>query len=150
MFADVSRQSVVEAGDVMEIRVDGINGHVRYTVTPEDLRRAFARIDIHPQALRPVQTVLLQNYPNPFNPETWIPYQLAHDTDVQITIYDTTGALVRRLNLGHQGAGYYDTRHKAAYWDGRNESGESVSSRLYFYHLRAGDYIATRRMVILK
>ena len=101
-------------------------------------------------ALTPKETVLLPNYPNPFNPETWIPYHLAHAADVTFTIYDTKGVLVRQLDLGHQPAGYYTDRAKAAYWNGRNESGESVASGVYFYQLRAGDYTALRRMVILK
>ena len=101
-------------------------------------------------ALTPKETVLLPNYPNPFNPETWIPYRLSHASDVDITIYDTRGMVVRRLDLGHQMAGYYTDRTKAAYWNGRNESGESVASGIYFYQLRAGDYTALRRMVILK
>jgi len=121
-----------------------------YRVTPDDLNRAFARIDIHPGSLLPDRTVLLQNYPNPFNPETWLAYQLASDASVEITIYDTTGALVRRLDLGHQVAGFYRDRSRAAYWNGRNETGERVSSGLYFYQLRAGDYAETRRMAILK
>ncbi len=102
------------------------------------------------ETLRPTETVLLANYPNPFNPETWIPYRLAHATDVQVTIYDTKGVVVRRLDLGHQPAGNYTNRSKAAYWDGRNESGESVTSGVYFYQLRAGDYTGLRQMVIVK
>ena len=101
-------------------------------------------------ALSPKETVLLANYPNPFNPETWIPYHLSNDADVHISIYDTKGVLVRRLDLGHQMAGYYTDRTKAAYWNGRNESGESVASGLYFYQLCAGDYTALRRMAIVK
>ena len=101
-------------------------------------------------ALTPKETVLLPNYPNPFNPETWIPYQLVHAADVQITIYDTKGVMVRQLDLGYQSAGYYTDRTKAAYWDGYNGSGESVASGVYFYQLRAGDYSATRRMIIVK
>ena len=101
-------------------------------------------------ALIPQETVLLRNYPNPFNPETWIPYRLSHASDVDITIYDTRGMVVRRLDLGHQMAGYYTDRTKAAYWNGRNEHGESVASGIYFYQLRARDYTALRRMVILK
>ena len=101
-------------------------------------------------ALTPKETALLPNYPNPFNPETWIPYHLSNDADVQISIYDTKGVLVRRLDLGYQMAGYYTYRAKAAYWNGRNESGESVANGLYFYQLRAGDYTALRRMVIVK
>ena len=101
-------------------------------------------------ALTPKETALLPNYPNPFNPETWIPYHLAHDADVVLTVYDAKGLLVRRLDLGHQPAGYYTARAKAAYWNGRNESGESVASGVYFYQLRAGDYTTVRRMVIVK
>ena len=101
-------------------------------------------------ALTPKETVLLPNYPNPFNPETWIPYHLASAADVQVTIYDTKGTIVRQLDLGHQPAGYYTDRAKAAYWDGRNASGESVASGVYVYKLRAGSYHALRRMVIVK
>ena len=101
-------------------------------------------------ALIPKETALLPNYPNPFNPETWIPYRLSHASDVDITIYDTRGMVVRRLDLGHQMAGYYTDRTKAAYWNGRNEYGELVASGIYFYQLRAGDYTALRQMVILK
>ena len=101
-------------------------------------------------ALAPKATVLLSNYPNPFNPETWIPYQLAEPTDVMLTIYDTNGTEVRRLDLGYQLAGYYTDKTKAAYWDGRNQLGEPLASGLYFYTLTAGEFTATQRMVILK
>ena len=101
-------------------------------------------------ALIPKETALLSNYPNPFNPETWIPYRLAHAADVQITIYNTRGTVVRRLDVGHQSAGFYTDRAQAAYWDGRNSRGELVASGLYFYQLRAGDYTALRRMVVVK
>ena len=101
-------------------------------------------------ALTPEETMLLPNYPNPFNPETWIPYRLAQEAEVVITIYDTKGTLVRRLALGNQAAGYYAKRGKAAYWDGRNEDGEAVASGIYIYQFRAGDYAASRRMVIVK
>ena len=96
------------------------------------------------------ETTLLRNYPNPFNPETWIPYHLADAADVQISIYDIKGAPVRQLAIGYQPAGYYTNRAKAAYWDGYNETGESVASGVYFYQFRAGDYTAVRRMMILK
>ncbi len=101
-------------------------------------------------SLIPEKTALLANYPNPFNPETWIPYQLAESAEVTLTIYDMNGQLVRRLVVGHQAAGMYQSRSRAAYWDGRNQLGESVVSGLYFYTLTAGDFTATQRMVILK
>ncbi|MDE0467623.1 MAG: leucine-rich repeat domain-containing protein [Candidatus Poribacteria bacterium] len=98
----------------------------------------------------PDANLLLPNYPNPFNPETWIPYQLAVDTRVRITIYDTQGVVVRRLELGHQSAGYYTSRDRAAYWDGRNGLGESVASGAYFYRLETEKMSQMRKMVILK
>ena len=101
-------------------------------------------------ALTPKETALLTNYPNPFNPETWIPYQLAKDSEVYITISDVRGIVIRRFALGHQSAGRYENRSRAAYWDGRNNVGEPVASGVYFYTLSAGDFTATRRMLILK
>ena len=102
------------------------------------------------RALTPEKTALLANYPNPFNPETWIPYQLAKPADVTISIYASDGSVVRTLALGHQAAGTYTNRTHAAYWDGKNELGESVASGLYFYTLTAGEFAATRKMLILK
>ena len=100
--------------------------------------------------LLPKETALLANYPNPFNPETWIPYQLATPADVTLTIYAVDGTLVRTLSLGHQAAGRYQSRSRAAYWEGRNAVGEPVASGVYFYTLTAGEYSATRKMLILK
>ena len=101
-------------------------------------------------SLIPEKTALHRNYPNPFNPETWMPYQLAAPAEVALTIYDMNGQLVRRLAVGHQAAGMYQSRSRAVYWDGRNQLGESVASGLYFYTLTADNFTATRRMVILK
>ena len=96
------------------------------------------------------ETKLLPNYPNPFNPETWIPYQLAETAHVQIRIYDTTGHLVRTLDLGTKLASSYLSREGAAYWDGRNDVGETVSSGIYWYELYTSSFSATRKMVIQK
>ena len=98
----------------------------------------------------PKQTALLVNYPNPFNPETWIPYQLSEASDVTLDIYAMNGSRVRTLALGHRAAGLYQRKSRAAYWDGRNEFGEPVASGLYFYTLTAGDFTATRKMLIRK
>ena len=100
--------------------------------------------------LIPEKTALLANYPNPFNPETWIPYHLSKPTEVTLTIYTTNGTVVRTLTLGHQAAGMYQSRERAAHWNGKNEQGELVSSGIYFYTLTAGDFTATRKMLILK
>ena len=96
------------------------------------------------------ENFLLANFPNPFNPETWIPYQLAKDAEVTVTIYASNGQVVRRLALGHQPAGIYQRRSRAAHWDGRNVLGEPVASGVYFYTLTAGDFTATRKMLIRK
>ena len=100
--------------------------------------------------LRPAQTALLPNYPNPFNPETWIPYHLSEPAQVTVRLYAVDGTLVRTLTLGHRASGRYEARHRAAYWDGRNELGEPVASGIYFYTLTAGDFTATRKMLISK
>ena len=101
-------------------------------------------------SLIPKETALLANYPNPFNPETWIPYQLAESAEVTLTIYDMNGQLVRRIAVGNQAAGMYTSRNRAAYWDGRNQLGEFIASGLYFYTLTANNFMATRRMMVLK
>ena len=101
-------------------------------------------------ALSPEKTNLLPNYPNPFNPETWIPYQLSEAADVSLQIYTSDGQLVRSFDVGHQPTGIYHSRGRAAYWDGKNEVGEPVASGIYFYKLSAGQFSATRRMVIRK
>ena len=113
-------------------------------------QRGIANLQQLLGVLVPESTVLLPNYPNPFNPETWIPYQLSEPTDVTFRIYLTNGALVRTLDIGHQAAGLYQDRNRAAYWDGKNEVGEPVASGVYFYTLTAGDFTGTRKMIITK
>ena len=115
-----------------------------------DYQRGLLVLEQLLAALTPKQTLLLPNYPNPFNPETWIPYQLATSGDVNITIYNARGTVVRRLVLGHQPAGYYTNRSRAAYWDGRNNLGEPVASGIYFYQLEADGISLLRKMVTLK
>lgn len=102
------------------------------------------------QVSLPDKNALLPNYPNPFNPETWIPYQLATDANVTLKIYNVNGQTVHHLVLGHQAAGIYQSKSRAAYWDGKNASGEPVASGLSFYTLTAGDFTATRKMLIRK
>ena len=115
------------------------------------LQRGIAVLETLLIALLPKETALLPNYPNPFNPETWIPYQLANRTDVSVSIYSIDGKLIRMLNIGQQAAGVYESRNRAAYWDGKNETGEPVASGIYFYTLKAGaDFTATRKMLIRK
>ena len=152
--ADLTRRSVIEVGDVVELRVIGPSGNfesqtVSFEVTPEHLANAVLSVRLDGIG-QPEQNLLLQNYPNPFNPETWIPYQLSEDSPVSISIYDTTGRLVRTLSLGFQSAGYYNSQGRAAYWDGRNALGERVASGVYFYQLTTPTFQQTRRLVIVK
>ena len=152
---DIADGRAAAIGDTLEISVRSPDTSIgvqplRYTVTAEDVKRH--RIQLPTLFLQeiPTETELLRNYPNPFNPETWIPYRLAQDAFVTLTIYDGNGQIVRTLDAGHQVASIYESRSKAAYWDGRNNLGESVASGVYFYTLTAGDFSATRKMVILK
>ena len=154
-FVDLTDAHAARVGDVLEISAnspDPLVGvkPVRHIVTIDDVKSNRIQLENLIAYEIPAETELLRNYPNPFNPETWIPYHLAEDADVSLTIYDTTGRLVRTIDVGHQAAAKYDTRTKAIYWDGRNQFGEQVASGLYFYSLIAGDFSATRRMVILK
>ena len=114
------------------------------------MKRGFLVLEQLLVSLTPRETELLANYPNPFNPETWIPYRLAEDAFVTLTIYDGSGQVVRTFEVGHRIASAYENRSKAIYWDGRNDVGERVASGVYFYNLSTGNYSATRRMVILK
>ena len=113
-------------------------------------QRAIANLERLLALFIPEEMALLHNYPNPFNPETWIPYQLSEPAEATIRIYAASGVLVRTLSLGYQPAGIYQYRSRAAYWDGKNEVGESVASGVYFYTLTAGDFTATRKMLIRK
>jgi hypothetical protein len=115
-----------------------------------EFRRGIAVLEYLLRSTVPRRTALLQNYPNPFNPDTWIPYQLSQEADVAIIIYDSTGRMVRQLNVGRKAAGTYRTQSSAAHWDGRNDEGEASASGIYFVLLKAGDYRHVRRMVLLR
>ena len=152
--ADLSYRSVVQVGDTMEVTVTDTNGNIAsetftFEVTPANLANAFLSVKLDSIGT-PKHSQLLQNYPNPFNPETWIPYRLSEDSKVSITIFDTTGSVVQTLSLGFQSAGFYQNRGLAAYWDGKNASGESVSSGLYFYQLKTKSFQQTRRLIVIK
>ena len=152
---DIESGHVASIGDTLEISVSSPDVSIgsqplRYTLTAEDVRRS--RVELPALFLQeiPGETKLLRNYPNPFNPETWIPYRLAEEAFVTLTIYDSSGEIVRTLDVGHKPAAIYESRSQAAYWDGRNNLGESVASGMYFYTLTADDFSATRKMLILK
>ena len=136
------------------IQIERIEEQIDLLIATNDRSPAAMRTLVYMQQLlvtaRPEKTQLFANYPNPFNPETWIPYELVTDTHVRITIYNTQGVVIRSLQFGHQSAGYYTDRDRAAYWDGRNALGEQVASGLYFYQLETDTMSSMRKMVILK
>ena len=142
-----ARKVYVESGSIYKLDLTDVpllasqpSNNSKHKLSPAGLPAA-------PQTTM-LSTVLYPNYPNPFNPDTWIPYQLREDLDVAIRIYNAAGQHVRMLNLGHKPAGFYTEKAKAAYWDGKNEAGEQVSSGIYFYTIQAGDFTATKKMVI--
>ncbi len=152
---DLETGRAAAVGDILEITAQTSNLSIRvkplrYTVTAEDVKQSLIQLPNLIAYEIPAETQLLANYPNPFNPETWIPYQLSADSPVSISIYDLTGYLVRTLSLGFKTAGFYETRDRAAYWDGRNAFGERVASGTYFYRLKTPSYNQTRRLVIIK
>ena len=173
---DVNGDGIVDAKDVILVaenldapQVPAAPLSVRSSrgVTPETIQRilnllraanngslvfqeGIANLERLLASIIPRETGLLANYPNPFNPETWIPYQLAKPADVTVSIYSVDGSLIQTLLLGYQAAGIYQSRSRAAYWDGKNAVGEPVASGVYFYTLTAGDFTATRKMLIRK
>ena len=153
---DIEAGRAAVVGDIVEISAQSPHPFIgvqplRYTVTAEDVKRGLIQLPKLVVYKIPAETELLRNYPNPFNPETWIPYRLAEDAFVTLTIYDGTGHIVRTLDVGHQIAAVYESRSKAIYWDGRNGLGESVASGVYFLSPVGGGIIPPRGgMVILK
>ena len=155
VWADLTRKSVIEAGDILEVTLldewdNIVSGPFTHKVGIEDLRNAYLSLPLTVGDVHPAETILGQNFPNPFNPETWIPYQLEKSADIVLQIYDTSGRIVRTIDLGFKSQGFYMTRSTAAYWDGRNNMGEQVASGVYFYSLQTPDFSATRKMLILK
>jgi hypothetical protein len=154
-FIDLSRKDVVKPGDALGIyfrdTAEGVASEpVVLMVTTSDIVKGYIEVNLQMEDIVPDKTALLQNYPNPFNPETWIPFQLAKDSDVVIAIFNLQGQMIRRLDIGHKQAGLYLSKGRAAYWDGQNETGEQVASGVYFYTIDAGGFRGTRRMVIIR
>jgi len=153
-LVDLSDSYAAKVGDVFEVNVFDTTGtfsenSLRYTVTQQDIQSGIMSLDIMLSPI-PKENALVANYPNPFNPDTWIPYKLKKESEVTILIYNIAGQMVKTIHLGRKDAGFYLTKAKAAYWDGRDSLGEKVSSGVYFYTLQAGDFAATRKMVLVK
>jgi hypothetical protein len=145
--------SLYDAGSLVDIQFSPAPGSkevnldsVKFTKVELNVGAIKTRLEALPHRT----LMLLQNYPNPFNPETWIPYKLNQTVNVDISIYNMNGQLVRMMRLGEQPPGNYVTKDKAAHWDGTNNKGERVASGAYFYQLKAGEKSFVRRMVIVK
>jgi hypothetical protein len=154
-WADLNRNAVITAGDKLEVAVTDsggavVSGPFIHEISQDGIRNAVVDVRLRLGDIIPEESALLQNYPNPFNPETWIPFHLRDAASVSVMIYDASGRLIRTLNLGHRDAGVYVSNSRAAHWDGRNEAGEAVASGIYFYSVTAGDFSATRKMIVKK
>ena len=160
VMTDLTMRPVVVDGQSFEIRAEDVDGNliagpISWQLDTDHLRQAYIHQQLTVGDIIPNQTRLLPNYPNPFNPETWIPFELEQSSNVQLTIFDSQGNIIRQLDLGHQTAGRYLSKNRAAYWDGCNQLGEPVSSGIYFYTFVAESERSkwlpqTRKMVILK
>ena len=93
----------------------------------------------------PTAFALRQNFPNPFNPETTIAYELPREAMVVLTVFSPTGQKVRDLVSDTQGAGYYKLD-----WDGLDDAGRAVSSGMYLCRLQAGEFVQTRKLVLVR
>jgi len=114
----------------------------------ELLDEAYRQLGLEKSATLPKAFALSQNSPNPFNPSTTISYSIPENVlemAVKLSVYNIRGQLVRTLVDGSQGPGAYNVN-----WDGADNLGRKVSSGVYFYRLVAGDFISTRKMVVLK
>jgi len=102
-------------------------------------------LEIYNNAQIPKEYILNQNYPNPFNPVTTLRYDLPEQSDVTITIYNMLGRKVKTLVNPTQDAGF-----KSMIWDATNDYGKPVSAGVYLYQIQAGEFVQTKKMVLLK
>ncbi len=154
-YADLNRRAVVKVGDRIELVATDSSGNLLsgpyiHEVTLDEIKNAVLSVELRLGHIIPQKSSLLQNYPNPFNPETWMPYNLRDSSPVVIRIHNASGKLIKTLDLGYRDAGIYSSKAEAAYWNGRNEAGEKVASGIYYYTITAGNFSATRKMVVTK
>ncbi|MBW7995439.1 MAG: T9SS type A sorting domain-containing protein [Candidatus Glassbacteria bacterium] len=114
----------------------------------ELLDEAYSQLGMNKSAYLPKAFSLAQNYPNPFNPSTTIGYAIPEENrlmGVKLNVFNLRGQLIRTLVDQEQGPGTYNVN-----WDGTDERGRQIGSGVYFYRLVAGDFVSTRKMVVLK
>jgi len=130
--------NVIDAPSGMEAVIpftlqDAYNNHWNY------------KLKVYVSANNPLGNELFENFPNPFNPTTTIRYSLSKSHNVSLVVYNTLGQKIRTLVDEPQSPGIH-----AVQWDGTNDNGERVSSGLYFYRLKAGSLLSTKRMMLLE
>jgi hypothetical protein len=147
----LKQSSEIPVSQYIDTNVDEDKTYI-YQISTRFRTGAELRSELFTVRIKPVikQTVLMQNYPNPFNPEVWIPYELSEQTSVLVQIYNSSGQLIRTLDMGVQQSGRYTSREKAVYWDGKTEAGEYAVSGVYFYVMKAGNFIKAKKMILLK
>lgn len=155
-FDRLAVEATLSIGDTVVVTITGKVSYNNGTDTGladfqgQDIIKVLENKKAAPTLAQEFVFAALPAYPQPSNPETWIPFKLAQGSEVVVTIYDTGGRLIRSLALGYHSPGIYTSQSKAAYWDGRNEAGEDVSSGVYFYTIQAGDFTATRKLIIVR
>lgn len=122
--------------EVVELILSGPGG------TPIETDFVVSTVSI--EAL-PTEYALERNFPNPFNPTTLIKYQLPEATQVELAVYNLLGQKIRTLVSGNQAAGYYTVQ-----WNGRNDAGQPVPTGIYLYVLRAGNFVKSHKMALIK
>ena len=150
LLADVFGQSVPPADPRFDLDNDGLIAFVDFFFFAEQFERqgeSSAKLFALAEQMLglPQAFELRPNYPNPFNPETTLPYVLAVDSAVSLSIYDSAGQQVRQLVNQEQSAGIYEIR-----WDGRDEAGLAVGNGVYLVRLIAGTSAQTRKILLLK
>ena len=143
VFASVSENTFldesIESDRIYYYRVTAVDFHGNESEASEMAAIMVAIVDI------PDNFELAQNYPNPFNPTTTLVYALPEISDVYLTISSLTGRKIKQWHLPGQPAGWHEVL-----WDGKNISGNTVSTGIYIYTLKAGNFIDTRKMVFIK
>lgn len=150
-FTLMHNSPCVDAGTAFYV----LNGDTLVNISPEDYKgnapdmgafeSEFTSTGVEENQVIPDKFALYQNYPNPFNPNTIIRYDLPYETDVSIIIFDLLGRQISQLVNERQTPG----RH-AVIWEAKNMDGKSVGAGVYFYQLRAIDYVRTNKMILLK
>ena len=129
-----------------QFSIMGIIAHFQNTalITPRKLADFNPAVSNEDPTLSPAQVSLIGNYPNPFNPDTTIQFQMVNAAPAHVTIYNQKGQIVK--NFAVQASQGINNLH----WNGMDDSGQSVSSGVYYFRLKSGSYSSTKKMVLMK